>query len=934
MCGIAGHVDFEGRVDPDVVNRMCAAMVHRGPDSRGIWRGEGAVLGMQRLAIIDIAGGDQPMFNEDHTVAVVMNGEIYNFSTLRAELIARGHTFTTRSDTEVLVHLYEEHGERLVEHLRGMFAFAIWDRRRQRLLLARDRVGKKPLFVARQGPRVWFASEMMALIQAPEIRREADPIAIASYLAYQYVPHPMSAFASVTKLPPATTLTIDAAGVHQRRYWSLDYSTRPPAVARSELAERLRALLWEATRIRLISEVPLGAFLSGGVDSSAVVAAMAAQMTEPVKTFSIGFRDVDFDELRYARIVAKHFATDHHEFVVEPHAIDIVPKLARHYGEPFADPSAIPSFYLAQLTSNHVTVALNGDGGDESFAGYRRYVSNDLAAHFNWLPRRLRELAPLVARPVGEGARSDSWPARLQRFARVLAMMPHARYAHWMSAFQPSIHWGMLQPDFLASLGSWHPYEVIGQPWAASTAPSRVERMLDTDVNTYLPADLLVKMDIATMAYSVEARSPLLDHELMEFCAALPHDLKLRSTTGKVLLKSAFRGIVPDAILDRPKMGFGVPLAAWFRDELCEPARRDTALLGFSRPCLRQAGCDQTDDRRPSRRDRRPLPPTVGPLAVGVLAPRSRGVTLHRRPGVRHGPSQRRGRRMSAMDAQTISRSPVAPPPDAFAFGRNWQRYVANYLDPERERIAAASLEALVGELTDKTFLDIGCGSGLFSLCAHRAGASRVISVDVDADAVAATRALYARAGSPQNWQVLQRSVLDPALAQDLPTADVVYSWGVLHHTGDMYTAIRNAAALVKPGGHFAMAIYNRVTGRWLSSQRWWQIKRTYNYAPRHRQRLMEWVFASYWFLGRLRHRQNPMRVAQEYRESRGMALWTDLVDWLGGYPYEFATVAEIVDFCTDSCGLVCSRVIPEPGSGTGNNQFVFWRAPPVDSAD
>jgi asparagine synthase (glutamine-hydrolysing) len=568
MCGIAGKVDFEGKVDPSVVDRMCAAMEHRGPDSRGIWRGPGVALGMQRLAIIDVAGGDQPMFNEDRTVAVVMNGEIYNFRELRAQLIARGHAFTTRSDTEVLVHLYEEHGDRLVDWLRGMFAFAIWDARRRLLLLGRDRVGKKPLFVARSGTRVWFASEMMALIQDPEIRRETDATAIASYLAYQYVPHPMSAFASVRKLPPASTLTIDAARAHQRRYWSLDYSTCPPDAPLPELEERLRELIWEATRIRLISEVPLGAFLSGGVDSSAVVAAMAEQMSEPVKTFSIGFRDADFDELRYARIIAERFSTDHHEFVVEPDALDIIPKLARHYGEPFADPSAIPSFYLAQLTSNHVTVALNGDGGDESFAGYRRYVSNDLAAHFNWLPSRLRQLAPRAVRPLGEGARSDSWPARAQRFARVLSMMPHVRYAHWMSAFQPSIHWDMLQPDFRESLGPWRPEEVMADAWGLSTAPSRIERMLDTDVNTYLPGDLLVKMDTATMAYSVEGRSPFLDHKLMEFAAALPHDLKLSGMTGKVLLKSALRGVVPDVILDRPKMGFGVPLAPWFRDEL------------------------------------------------------------------------------------------------------------------------------------------------------------------------------------------------------------------------------------------------------------------------------------------------------------------------------------------------------------------------------
>lgn len=568
MCGIAGKVDFEGAVDPALIERMCAALEHRGPDSRGVWCGENVGLGMQRLAIIDIAGGDQPIFNEDRTVAVVMNGEIYNFQELQSELIARGHTLSTRSDTEVLVHLYEDHGERLVDRLRGMFAFAIWDVRRERLLLGRDRVGKKPLFVARQGAKVWFASELMAVLQDPEIVRTPNPRAIASYLAYQYVPHPMSAFAGIEKLPPASTLVLSRAGARCEPYWELDYAAPAPPGSRADLEERLRELIWEATRIRLISEVPLGAFLSGGIDSSAVVAAMADQSSGAVKTFSIGFPDTDFDEVRYARMIAERFATDHHEFVVEPHALEIMPKLARHYGEPFADPSAIPSFYLAQMTSRHVTVALNGDGGDESFAGYRRYISNDMAAHFNWLPRPVRQLGPTVLRGLGEGARDNSWRARARRVAAVLSMEPHARYAHWMSAFPKLLQQEMLQPDFLAATDGWDVVEPLAEVWRASTATSRVDRMLDTDVNTYLPDDLLVKMDIATMAYSVEGRSPLLDHHLMEFAAALPPHLKLSGVRGKVLLKSALRGVLPSEILDRSKMGFGVPLARWFRDEL------------------------------------------------------------------------------------------------------------------------------------------------------------------------------------------------------------------------------------------------------------------------------------------------------------------------------------------------------------------------------
>ena len=342
----------------------------------------------------------------------------------------------------------------------------------------------------------------------------------------------------------------------------------PPSGTRVELEEQLRDLIWEATRIRLMSEVPLGAFLSGGIDSSAVVAAMAEQTAGPVKTFSIGFPDTDFDEFRFARLIAQRFATDHHEFVVEPQALEIMPKLARHYGEPFADPSAIPSFYLAELTSQHVTVALNGDGGDESFAGYRRYIGNHIAARMAWLPRTLRRLAPHLVRPLGEGSRSNDARARIQRLARVLALEPPARYAHWLSAFPSFMRSNMLQPDFMASTNGWRPEDVLVRIWLTSTARSAVERMLDTDVNTYLPDDLLVKMDIATMAYSVEARSPFLDHHLMEFAAKLPLRQKLQRGNGKVLLKSALRGVLPDEILDRPKMGFGVPLRRWFREEL------------------------------------------------------------------------------------------------------------------------------------------------------------------------------------------------------------------------------------------------------------------------------------------------------------------------------------------------------------------------------
>ncbi|MBV8955372.1 MAG: asparagine synthase (glutamine-hydrolyzing) [Solirubrobacterales bacterium] len=568
MCGIAGKIDFSGPVDAELLHRMCAAMTHRGPDARGVWVDRGVGLGMQRLAIIDVAGGEQPIFNEDETIALVMNGEIYNFPDLRERLVRRGHRFSSHVDTEVLVHLYEDHGEDLVHHLRGMFAFALWDSRRRKLFCARDRVGKKPLFWARKGSRVWFASEIGALLQDSEIDRAIDPAAIDAYLAYQYVPHPMSAFREIRKLPPACTLSVTEQGETINRYWSLDFSRKLDAMPQPELEQQLRAHLRVATRIRLMSEVPLGAFLSGGIDSSAVVAAMAEQLSEPVKTFSISFSDQDFDEIRYARMVAEQFGTDHHEFRVEPEALAIMPKMARHYGEPFADPAAIPSFYLAELTRRHVTVALNGDGGDECFAGYARYFATDRASRLDWLPGTLKWAAPRLAALLPRGAAMYSTPARIRRLSARLAETPDTRWISYMSVFDSDARSRILSRGFRSQLEDSTTDDVILTPWHQSTAAERIDRLLDVDSNTYLPGALLVKIDIATMAHSVEARSPFLDQELMQFAASLPAELKLRGRDGKHILKSAMRGILPDEILDRKKMGFGVPLVSWFRNEL------------------------------------------------------------------------------------------------------------------------------------------------------------------------------------------------------------------------------------------------------------------------------------------------------------------------------------------------------------------------------
>ena len=576
MCGIAGQARVEGaEVDRATLNGMCNALQHRGPDSRGIHAVPGVGLGIQRLRVIDLATGDQPIFNEDLSVAVVLNGEIYNFGELRRRLEGSGHTFATRSDTEVIAHLYEEEGEECVRHLHGMFALAIWDAPRRRLVLARDRVGKKPLFYAERDGAISFASELNALMQDPEVPRDLDHRALDAYLALRWVPVPLSVYRAVRKLPPASTLVYHEGRVQIERYWRLDYGTKRRVGPREELREELRDQIRRATRRRMIADVPLGAFLSGGVDSSAIVAAMAEASSRPVKTFSIGFEDEAVNELPQARLVAERFGTEHHEFVVRPDALDIVPRVVRQYGEPFADDSAIPSFYLSEMARDHVTVALNGDGGDESFAGYSRYVANRYLYRLGQAPRPARRALGRVADRLPTSGRADSWGSRARRAAATLALEPSARYAAYMTDLKGLRRESLYTPEYaevVADCGSVVA-STIADPWEESTGHDPVDLFLDVDVNTYLPDDLLVKMDIATMASSLEARSPLLDHELMEFAASLPADHKIRGTEKKVALRDALRGWVPDEIIDARKRGFRLPMASWLRGELRDYAR-------------------------------------------------------------------------------------------------------------------------------------------------------------------------------------------------------------------------------------------------------------------------------------------------------------------------------------------------------------------------
>jgi asparagine synthase (glutamine-hydrolysing) len=551
---------------------MCGVLEHRGPDSRGVFMDERAGIGVQRLAIIDLETGDQPVFNEDRSVVVALNGEIYNYRELRAGLRRRGHRFSTDGDTEVIAHLYEEHGDDCVESLRGMFAFALWDRRRRRLLLARDRIGKKPLFYTERNSSLVFGSEPKAILQDTEVPREVCYDAVDCYLQYQYVPAPLSAFAALRKLPPAHRLTWESGRVTIGRYWRLSFSDGPRMTA-GERRELILERLLEATRLRLRSDVPVGAFLSGGIDSSAVVAAMARQTSRPVKTFSIGFDVPGFDETQYARQVARAYGTEHHEFRVETRATDLIGRLAWHYGEPFADPSALPSFELARLARRHVTVALNGDGGDENFAGYPRYKANRLAARVGRFPRVLTGVARRALDRLEDSSADDSLSHRLAPIVRTAHLPDWERYPLWFSFFTEPEKSRLYTPDLSSELGHRTAPTVIRDRYDASDGTTVTERLLDVDTQTYLPDDLLVKMDIATMAHSLEARSPLLDQAFMEMAASLPSDGKLSRRSTKRLFKEALREWLPNEVVDRAKMGFSVPLASWFRGELRELPR-------------------------------------------------------------------------------------------------------------------------------------------------------------------------------------------------------------------------------------------------------------------------------------------------------------------------------------------------------------------------
>ncbi len=601
MCGIAGIVRTDGTaVDRDLLQRMNGAIRHRGPDEDGFYFNDGVGLAMRRLAIIDLKTGQQPIHNHDRTKWLIFNGEIYNYREVRTQLEKLGHKFYTDSDTEVVVAAYDEYGTDCPKHLRGMFAFAIWDERDQSLFLARDRVGKKPLLYAHFPGQLIFASEFSALVLHPDVSRDVDFEAIHHYLSFMCVPAPLTAYRAIRKLEPAHWLLWRNGEIKTERYWRLDFSKKT-SLSEIEAGERLIDLLREAVRIRLMSEVPLGAFLSGGIDSSAVVALMAQESSERVKTFSIGFEEQDFSELHHARRVAERVGADHHEFIVRPDAMEILPTLVEHYGEPFADSSAIPSYYVSRETRRYVTVALNGDGGDECFAGYERYAAMNLAQTYASIPGKRLIGTATQAIPT---PRSRGNPiGKAQRFIAAASLPPIERYLRWISSFDEPAKQKLYTDDFRAETASFRTVSFL-EPWFANVnGRGIIDAALLADTMTYLPNDLLVKMDIASMSVSLEARSPFLDHRLMEFAASLPEKMKLRRMTTKYLLKKVLKDFVPGQNLTRRKMGFGVPIGYWFRGTM-QAFLRETLLSekslgrGFFKPERIRAIVDEHIDNR------------------------------------------------------------------------------------------------------------------------------------------------------------------------------------------------------------------------------------------------------------------------------------------------------------------------------------------------
>ena len=578
MCGICGiAVADGGPPDVEAVRRMNGQLVHRGPDSGGVFADDRVALAMRRLSIIDLEGGDQPIANEDGSVVVVQNGEIYNYRELRAELERRGHRFRTHSDTEVLVHLYEEHGEAFVERLRGMFAIALWDGRRRRLLLARDRFGIKPLYYRHVDGTLSFASELKALLEQPGFSREIDPRAVAAFLAFNSIPAPLTVFAEARKLPAGGLVVWHEDELIQRRYArpapvdANDARRRPESALAAELRETLR----DSVRAHLVADVPVGVLLSGGVDSAGLVALAAGEQAEPVKTFSVGFEEASFDELERARLVAERYRTEHHEIVLRPDAVELLPKLAEAFDEPFGDSSALPTYLVSELAAGEVKVALSGEGGDELFGGYYTYVADLLAPRIG---RLAAVAAPLIER-LPSSSEKVSFDYKAKRFARGAKLPPLERHHAWKEIFSRE-----LQATLLGGRDpGWDPVGLYRERYAETAGAEPLARLQDVDLGIYLVDDLLVKTDRSSMAHSLELRVPFLDNEVAAAALGLATPLKVRGLAKKRLLRRALAPLLPKEVLRGPKQGFSIPVAAWLRGPLQGFARETLSAETLSR---------------------------------------------------------------------------------------------------------------------------------------------------------------------------------------------------------------------------------------------------------------------------------------------------------------------------------------------------------------
>ncbi len=571
MCGICGVYEYKHQrpVDRQTLGDMLQVIRHRGPDDEGVYLDKDLALGMRRLSIIDLAGGKQPICNEDGSVVVVFNGEIYNYRELTEQLRQRGHAFATACDTEVIVHLYEDFGEDCVHHLRGMFAFAVWDARRRQLFLARDRLGIKPLYYTQAGERLVFGSEIKSLLQHPEVQARPDLEGLSNFLSLKYVPAPQTMFAGILALPPGHSLTCDLNGVTVRSYWDLSFAQRAPGNhnghgSEEAYAEQLEGLLRESVRLHLVSDVPFGAFLSGGVDSSTIVALMSQFLDQPVKTFSVGFEGDGeaFSELPYARLVAKQYQTDHYEVFIRPQDfIDLAEKVVWHLDQPIADDACLANYMVAELASQHVKMVLTGEGGDELFAGYARYAGERLFPLFRNIPAPAKALALAASRRIPG--------LRRPKLALYALCQPDevTRLANWFPLFNQEMKAALLSDELKRALNGASADQVFAQHLARTDATDHLSRMLYVDTKLWLPDDLLARGDKTSMATSLEARVPLLDHKLVEFAAALPPHLKLRGLTRKYLLKKVSRTWLPAEIIDRKKQGFPIPISIWFRKE-------------------------------------------------------------------------------------------------------------------------------------------------------------------------------------------------------------------------------------------------------------------------------------------------------------------------------------------------------------------------------